>query len=128
VNASVVNRDHEQLQVMDFNFREPYAYRTQSLEPGSRNAGQRPCARCLSSATVGQLRSRAEKKAGCDARLQLLVSPKVLEPRVGQFGIARRVLDVFVAEIRLQRSRIYSVVGQLVAGRVPQHVRMRLEL
>jgi hypothetical protein len=37
--------------------------------------------------------------------------------------VARRVDDLLVAEVVLDRPRVLPVVGQLVARRVPQHVR-----
>jgi hypothetical protein len=56
-----------------------------------------------------------------------LTPPEVLEPRRGQFGIAHRMLDVAVPEIRLQSSRVMSPVGKPIAAGVPQHVRVGFE-
>jgi hypothetical protein len=53
--------------------------------------------------------------------------PEIFEPRRRQFGVAHRVLDIFVAEIRLQRPGVVAFVGERVAAGVPQHVRVRLE-
>src|SRR5712671_3661542 len=53
--------------------------------------------------------------------------PKGIEPVRGQFRVPDSVLDVPVSEIRLQTARIVSVVCQLVAGRVAQHMGMHLE-
>ena len=39
------------------------------------------------------------------------LSPEVLEPVRGQLGVAHRVLDVFVAEPRLQRPGVVAGVG-----------------
>ena len=36
--------------------------------------------------------------------------PKVLEPRGGKLGVADRVLDVLVAEVRLERLRVHQMV------------------
>jgi len=41
-----------------------------------------------------------------------------------RISVARRVLDVAVAEIGLNGPRISAAVGELVAGRVAQLVRM----
>jgi hypothetical protein len=51
----------------------------------------------------------------------------MLEAGRRQLGIAHRVLDVLVAEIRLQRTGIDAVIGELEAACVPQHVRMHWE-
>jgi hypothetical protein len=48
--------------------------------------------------------------------------PKVLETIYGQFGIADGVLDVFMAEIMLERARILAIVRELVSAGVPEHV------
>jgi hypothetical protein len=55
------------------------------------------------------------------------LAPEVLEPIRRQLGVAHRVLDVLVAETVLQGSGIVPVVGELIAARMPQHVRMQLE-
>jgi hypothetical protein len=41
-----------------------------------------------------------------------------------QGGIAGRVLDVAVTEIRLDRACVVAIVGELVAAGMPQHVGM----
>ena len=41
--------------------------------------------------------------------------------------MSHRMLNVAVAEISLRRARIACVIRQLVATRVPQHVRMGLK-
>jgi hypothetical protein len=51
-----------------------------------------------------------------------LVFPKVLEPGRAEFGIADCVLDVLVPEIVLNRPRIVSLVGELVAAGMTEHV------
>jgi hypothetical protein len=55
------------------------------------------------------------------------ISKEVLEPLRHQGGIARRVLDVAVSEIGLDRARVVAIVGELVAAGVAQHVGMRLD-
>ena len=40
----------------------------------------------------------------------------------------RRVPDVSMTEKRLDQPRIGTLVGQGIAGRMPQHVRMRLDI
>ena len=44
------------------------------------------------------------------------VLPEIAKPLRSQFRISYRVLDVFVAEIVLQRPGIHALVGQLKAG------------
>ena len=53
-----------------------------------------------------------------------LVFPEVLESTTGQFCVSNRVLDVLVSQVQLDRSSIVSVIGQLVARTVSQHVGM----
>jgi hypothetical protein len=48
-------------------------------------------------------------------------SKKLPEPLRRQGGMARRVLDIAMPEIRLDRSGVVSVVGELVASGMPQH-------
>ena len=55
------------------------------------------------------------------------LSPEVLKPVGGQLGIAPRVLDVLVAEPRLQRAGVVAGIGQGVAAAVPQHMRVDRE-
>jgi len=56
-----------------------------------------------------------------------LLSPKVLEPCRRRLGVAHRMLDVAVTEIRLERPRIMPSVGQCVSASMPQHVRVSLK-
>ena len=44
-------------------------------------------------------------------RARLRLPPEILEPIRCQLGVAHRVLDVFVAEPRLQRPRVMAGVG-----------------
>jgi hypothetical protein len=60
-------------------------------------------------------------------RLVASVFPKSLEPVGRQLRVSHGVLDVLVASVRLQAARIDSVIGQLVAARMAQHVRMDAE-
>jgi hypothetical protein len=53
--------------------------------------------------------------------------PEVLEPIRRQLGIAHRVLDVLMAQVGLQGSRIMALIGKGESTGVPQHVRMSLE-
>jgi hypothetical protein len=55
------------------------------------------------------------------------ISKEFLEPQRRQGGVARRILDVAMPEIRLDRSRVVAIVGELVAAGVPQHVGVRLD-
>jgi hypothetical protein len=55
------------------------------------------------------------------------ISKECLEPLRRQRGIARRILDVAMPEIGLDRTRVVAVVGELVTAGVAQHVGMRLD-
>jgi hypothetical protein len=57
-----------------------------------------------------------------------LILPEVREPAGRQFSIAHGVLNVLVAQIKLDRARILASVRQVIAGGVPQHVRMNRKL
>lgn len=50
------------------------------------------------------------------------VLPKSLEALGRQLGVADGVLDVLAPHVRLQAARTDSVIGQLVAARMAQHV------
>jgi hypothetical protein len=56
-----------------------------------------------------------------------LISKALLEPLRRQGGIARRVLDIAMPEVRLDRAGIVAVVGELVAAGVAEHVGVRLD-
>ena len=60
--------------------------------------------------------------------LPALGSPKVFETRWRQFRVSHRVLNIFVAEVGLQRPRIMPPVRECVTARMAQHVRMHTEL
>src|SRR5437764_13944478 len=64
-------------------------------------------------------------RSGCPRGRRL--PPEVLEPVRRQLGIAHRVLDVLVAEPRLQRAGVVAGIGQGVAAAVPQHMRVDRE-
>src|SRR6516162_11210052 len=53
-----------------------------------------------------------------------LGSPKVFETRWRQFRISHRMLNIFVAEVGLQRPGIMPSVRQCITTRMAQHVRM----
>jgi hypothetical protein len=53
--------------------------------------------------------------------------PEILEAGRRQLGVAHGVLDVAVPKISLQRTGIDTVIGQLEAAGVSQHVRMHRE-
>src|SRR5215207_8708947 len=55
------------------------------------------------------------------------VLPEGFEAIGCELGVAHRVLDVLVPEIMLQSPRVLAVVDQLVAARMPQHVRVYRE-
>ena len=52
---------------------------------------------------------------------------EALEPTGRQGGVARRVLDVLVAHVGLDRPGVVLVVSQLKPGGVAQHVGMHLD-
>ena len=53
-----------------------------------------------------------------------LISPEVAEPVRRKLGVSDGVLDVLVAEIGLQRTRVDAVIRELVTAGMPEHVRM----
>ena len=55
------------------------------------------------------------------------VRPKPLESICGQFGVPHRVLDVPMAEVVLDRSGVVSLVRELEAAGVAQHMRVNRE-
>src|SRR4029077_17579963 len=56
-----------------------------------------------------------------------LILPEVLEPIRRECSVPRRVLDVLMPEIRLERARIAAVVCVLVTTGVAKHVGMGLD-
>ena len=57
-----------------------------------------------------------------------LVLPPTLEPGRCQLGVTDGVLDVLVAQIRLQRARVLAGIGEREAAGMAQHVRVGLDL
>jgi hypothetical protein len=57
-----------------------------------------------------------------------LHSPKIFKSRRRQFGVAHGVLNVLVAQVRLEGPRIMPLIGQRIAAGVTQHVRMNLKV
>src|SRR5215472_4066804 len=57
-----------------------------------------------------------------------LISPKVFETRWRQFRISHRMLNIFVAEVGLQRARVVAPVRQCITARMAQHVRVNYEV
>src|SRR3954451_12777655 len=55
------------------------------------------------------------------------IFPEGFEALGGELGVAHRVLDGLVAEVMLHSPRVLAVVDQLVAARMPQHVRVYRE-
>jgi hypothetical protein len=55
------------------------------------------------------------------------VLPEILEPIWSHFGVSHGVHDILVAHVVLERSGVMPIVGELVAGRMPQHVRVDRE-
>ena len=54
----------------------------------------------------------------------ILCFPKALEPIRCELGVANGVLDIPVPEPVLQGTGVDAIVGELVAARMPQHVRV----
>jgi hypothetical protein len=52
---------------------------------------------------------------------------EILKPIGRHLGVSNRVHDIFVAHVVLKGSGVVPVVGKLVAGGVPEHVRMDRE-
>jgi hypothetical protein len=59
--------------------------------------------------------------------IQDSVLPKILEPIRRHFSISHGVLNVSVAHVVLEGSSVMSVIGELVARGVPEHVGMDRE-
>ena len=55
------------------------------------------------------------------------IAKKFLEPLRRQGGIARRILNIAMPEIGLDRARVVAVIGELVAAGMAQHVGVRLD-
>ena len=56
-----------------------------------------------------------------------LVLPKPLEPLGAELRVSHGVPNIFVPQVLLHGARVVAVVGELVAGGMPQHVRMNRE-
>lgn len=52
------------------------------------------------------------------------IFPKIFESLRTQFRIAHGVRDVPMPQVLLNRPRVVPLIGKLVAGGVPEHVRM----
>ena len=52
------------------------------------------------------------------------IPPKCFELIRCQRGVLRRILDIAVAQVDLQRPRVMTVIGELVPARMPQHVQI----
>ena len=65
---------------------------------------------------------------GSRLHLARSVLPEILEPLRRQLGVAYCVHDVLVPEVMLERSRVTSIVGELVAAGMAKHVRMYWEM
>src|SRR5262249_16715798 len=61
--------------------------------------------------------------AVCQDRLRLIL-PEIFKSAACQFRISHRVLNVLVAEIKLDRARILSSIRQIKARRMSQHMRV----
>ena len=55
------------------------------------------------------------------------ISKEFLEPLGRQGRMARRILNVAMTEIRLDRARVVAVIREFVAAGMPEHVGVRLD-
>jgi hypothetical protein len=51
-----------------------------------------------------------------------LIAKEFLEAMRRQCGIARRILNIAMPEIRLDRTRVMAILGELVTAGMAQHV------
>ena len=58
----------------------------------------------------------------------MLILPEVPKSGGRQLGVAHRVLEIFVAKVRLQRPGIVTGIGERIAASVAKHVGMSLDL
>jgi hypothetical protein len=65
----------------------------------------------------------AQPHAALDRQAALINPEKFLEPMRRQGGIARRILNIAMPEIRLDRARVVAIVGELVAAGMPKSKR-----
>jgi hypothetical protein len=71
--------------------------------------------------------TRRNAPDGTWGRSDSSVPEEASEPVRGERGIACRVLDVRVPEVRLDRPRVDPLIGQFVPAPMPEHVWMDLE-
>jgi hypothetical protein len=55
------------------------------------------------------------------------IPKEFLKPLRRQSGIARRILNIAMPEIGLDRPRVVAIVGELIATGMAQHVGVRLD-
>ena len=67
------------------------------------------------------------KKGRPTSRDPRSVSKKLLETLRSQGGVPRGILDIAMPEIRLDRTRVVPIVGELVAASMAEHVGVRLD-
>ena len=53
-----------------------------------------------------------------------LSTPEVFKPPRRHFGVPDRVLDILMAKVVLQAPGVMTIVGELEASRVPEHMGM----
>ena len=81
----------------------------------------------MSAATSAQVSPAAIRCSASRRWRGRSIPPEILEAARRRLGVAHRVLDVAVPEVRLQRAGIDAVIGQLEAAGVAQHVRMHFD-
>src|SRR6516165_192124 len=98
---------------------------TSQFQYSSRNG--RLCKRHLPK-KWGPNRTFCLPRSGCERILRSASNaPEGFEPGRGQLGVAHRVLDVLVPEIRLKGAGVVPFGGQRKPAGMAEHVRMRLE-
>jgi hypothetical protein len=98
----------------------PFSWRSRS------GAADRAGLRLDLSVTCAAAGATAYKSASCRLAYSLLyaLAPEISKPVGGHVGVFNRVLDVLVPEVVLQRSGVVTIVGELEAAGMAQHVRM----
>jgi hypothetical protein len=73
---------------------------------------------------LGRIVKHAGIRGGIPRMPPVLVLPEILEPIRRHFGVTDRVHDIFMAHVVLEGSSVMPIIGELIAGRMAQHVRM----
>lgn len=60
--------------------------------------------------------------------MQSDLSPEIFKTMCRRPRIAHRMRDIAVSEIILNQARIVTLIRQIIAGRMPQHMRINFEI